>query len=65
MRSALYMGASVVSRRSPVLREFYQRLLDAGKPKKLALTACMWKLLTTLNSNGEDGRAMESDLSTF
>ena len=33
VRSALYMGALVASRRNPVLREFYQRLLEAGKPK--------------------------------
>ena len=50
MRSALYMGASVGSRRNPVLREFYQRLLEAGKPKNVALTACMRKLLIILNS---------------
>ena len=50
VRSALYMGALVASRRNPALREFYQRLLDAGKPKKVALTACMRKLLIILNS---------------
>ena len=50
VRSTLYMGALVASRRNPVLREFYQRLLEAGKPKKVALTACMRKLLTILNS---------------
>ena len=32
-----------------MIRDFYQRLLAAGKPKKLALTACMRKLLTILN----------------
>ena len=36
----------VASRYNPVIRVFYQRLLAAGKPKKLALTACMRKLLT-------------------
>ena len=50
VRSALYMGALVASRRNPVLCEFYQRLLAAGKPKKVALTACMRRLLTILNS---------------
>ena len=50
VRSALYMGALVASRHNPVLREFYQRLLQAGKPKKVALTACMRKLLIILNS---------------
>jgi len=50
VRAALYMAALVASRRNPVIRAFYQRLLAAGKPKKLALTACMRKLLTILNA---------------
>jgi len=50
VRAALYMAALVATRRNPVIREFYQRLLAAGKPKKVALTACMRKLLTILNA---------------
>ncbi len=50
LRAVLYMATLVASRRNPVIREFYQRLLGAGKPKKLALTACMHKLLTILNA---------------
>lgn len=50
VRAALYMAALVASRFNPVIRDFYQRLLAAGKPKKLALTACMRKLLVILNS---------------
>ena len=50
VRAALYMGALVGSRYNPVIRDFYQRLLAAGKPKKLALTACMHKLLVILNA---------------
>lgn len=50
VRAALYMGAPVAARYNPVISAFYQRLLDAGKPKKLALTACMRKLLVILNS---------------
>ena len=50
VRAALYMGALVASRWNPVLRTFYQRLCAAGKPKKVALTACMRKLLTILNA---------------
>ena len=50
LRAVLYMGAMVASRFNPVIREFYQRLLAAGKPKKVALTACMRKLLVILNS---------------
>jgi transposase len=50
VRAALYMAALVATRRNPVIRAFYQRLCQAGKAKKLALTACMRKLLTILNA---------------
>ena len=50
VRATLYMGALVASRYNPAIRTFYQRLLAAGKPKKLALTACMRKLLVILNA---------------
>jgi transposase len=50
VRSALYMGTLVATRHNPTIRAFYQRLLGAGKPKKVALTACMRKLLTILNA---------------
>jgi transposase len=50
VRAALYMAALVAARRNLVIRAFYQRLLAVGKPKKLALTACMRKLLTILNA---------------
>ena len=56
VRAVLYMGALVAARRNPVIRQFYQRLLAAGKPKKLALTACMRKLLTMLNSMAKTGK---------
>jgi transposase len=54
VRRVLYMGALVASRRNSVLKTFYQRLLSAGKPKKLALTAVMRKLLTILNAMVRD-----------
>ncbi len=50
VRTVLYMAALVGSRCNPVLRAFYQRLLAAGKQKKVALVACMRKLLTILNA---------------
>ena len=50
VRHALYMAALVASRHNPVLRAFYHRLLQRGKPKKVALTACMRKLLSILNA---------------
>jgi transposase len=50
VREALYMGALVATRHNPAIKEFYERLLAAGKPKKVALVACMRKLLTILNA---------------
>ena len=50
VRAALYMATLVAARHNPVIRAFYQRLLAAGKPKKVALTACMHKLLIILNA---------------
>ena len=50
VRASLYMGALTATRCNPAIRDFYQRLLAAGKPKKVALTACMRKLLVILNS---------------
>ena len=50
VRAALYMATLVATRWNPTIRAFYQRLCAAGKPKKVALTACMRKLLTILNA---------------
>ena len=50
VRTVLYMAALVGTRCNPVLKAFYQRLLAAGKKKKVALVACMRKLLTILNA---------------
>jgi len=50
VRTALYMAALVGIRHNPVIKTFYKRLCAAGKPKKVALTACMRKLLTILNA---------------
>ncbi len=50
LRTTLYMAALVASQRNPILKAFYQRLLHAGKPKKLALVAVMRKLLVILNA---------------
>ena len=50
VRAALYMAALVASRRNSVIRAFYKRLRDAGKAPKVALVACMRKLLTILNA---------------
>jgi transposase len=50
VRAAMYMAALSAARHNPVLRAFYQRLRDAGKPAKVALVATMRKLLTILNA---------------
>jgi transposase len=50
LRAALYMGALVATRHNPQIKEFYERLLGAGKPRKVALVACMRKLLIILNA---------------
>jgi transposase len=50
VRAALYMSTLVAVKHNPVLRAFYERLLTAGKPKKVALTACMHKLVLILNA---------------
>lgn len=50
VRAALYMGTLAATRCNPVIRSFYQRLCTAGKAKKAAITACMRKLLTIVNS---------------
>ena len=50
VRGPLYMATLAATRFNPIIRSFYQRLLAKGKPKKLALIACMHKLLTILNA---------------
>jgi transposase len=60
VRAALYMAALVASRHNPNLATFYQRLLLAGKPKKLALTAVMRKLLTILNAMIRDNTTWQN-----
>ena len=64
VRAVLYMSALVASRFNPVIRTFYQRLLAAGKPKKLALTACMRKLLTILNAIVRTGQRWDQSVVT-
>jgi transposase len=55
VRQALYMAALSASRWNPQIRTYYQRLRTAGKPAKLALVACMRKLLITLNAMARSG----------
>ena len=55
LRTALYMATLAATRFNPAIREFYQRLLAVGKVKKVALVACMRKLLTILNAIVKSG----------
>ena len=56
LRAVLYMGAVTAARCNPVLQAFYRRLVETGKPKKLALTAVMRKLVAILNAILRDRR---------
>ena len=64
IRSALYMAVLSGIRFNPALRTFYRRLLDAGKPKKVVITACMRKLLTILNAMVKNGTDWDPHFST-
>ena len=55
VRVALYMAALTASQRNPTIQVFYQRLRARGKPPKVALTACMRKLLVITNAMVRDG----------
>ena len=61
VRAALYMSALTARRWNPTIRAFYERLVAGGKPKKVALVACMRKLLVTCNAVVRDGRPWESE----
>ena len=56
VRATLYMAALSATKHNPVIARFYERLLAAGKKRKVALVACMRKLLTILNSMVRDNR---------
>ena len=62
LRRALYMPTLVATTHNPVIRAFYQRLVAAGKPKKLAIVAAMRKLLTILNAMVRSGKRWDDSL---
>ena len=59
IRSVLYMATLAAIRHNPTIKAFYDHLLAAGKDKKLALVACMRKLLTILNAMVRDNRSWQ------
>jgi transposase len=56
VRTGIYMATLVATKHNPVIKQFYERLLAAGKLKKVALVACMRKLLTILNAMVRDNK---------
>jgi len=64
VRNALYMATLTATMRNPVIREHYQQLLARGKRKKVALVACMRKLLTILNAMLRDKKTWRSTIVT-
>lgn len=61
VRRVLYMSALVATKKNPVINAFYIRLLKQGKPKKLALVACMRKLLTMINDMVRNNEKWDPD----
>ena len=59
-RTALFLSAMVAIRYNPNIKRFYQRLLQAGKHKKVALTACIRKIVTALNAMLRDNKPWQS-----
>jgi len=59
VRKVLYMATLTATKYNPNIKTFYERLRTAGKPAKVALTACMRKLLTILNAITKTGREWE------
>ena len=62
VRRVLYMATLTATNRNPVIKAFYQRLIAAGKLPKVALVACMRKLLTTLNAMVRTNKPWDSSL---
>jgi transposase len=59
-RTALYLSAMVAIRYNPDIKRFYERLLQTGKHKKVALTACIRKIVTALNAMLRDNKPWQS-----
>lgn len=62
VRRALYMAVLVAIVHNPVIKAFYERLVAAGKPKKVAIVACMRKLITILNAMVKTGTSWDDSL---
>lgn len=60
VRCGLFMATLVAIRHNPVIQTFYERLLANGKLKKVALVACMRKLLVILNAMIRDNKSWQA-----
>jgi transposase len=60
VRTVLYMAMMSAMQSNPVFKATYQRLLSAGKPKKVAIIACIRKMIVILNSMRRDGVMWEA-----
>lgn len=60
VRTVLYMAMMSAIQSNPVFKSTYQRLVTAGKPKKVALIACVRKMIVILNSMPRDGVMWEA-----
>ena len=65
VRSVLYIGTLSATKCNPVIRDYYERLCTAGKPKKVALVACMRKLLSALNAMLRQGISWQAYASSY
>jgi transposase len=65
IRSTLYMATLSSIQHNPVIQLFYKRLVNAGKQKKVAIVACMRKLLTILNAMIRDDKAWHTEQSAL
>lgn len=61
-RTALFLSAMVATRYNPDIKRFYERLLQAGKHKKVALTACIRKIVTALNAMLRDNKPWQPSI---
>ncbi len=61
LRSALYMPIITALKHNPIIKDFYERLISKGKIVKVALTACMRKLVVILNSIMKNGTKWNAD----
>lgn len=64
VRNVLFMGVMSATRFNPVIKAFYDRLINKGKPKRVAYIACVHKLLRIINAMVRDGTSFNPDLHT-